>query len=627
MKGPGRLFWKLFLGSVLLTALVLAFCAWLVARQTDAFTHAALTQHLLGQAHLISEMVGAKLDAEHAEELDALAKRIASRYSQPIRVTFVLADGRVLGDSLADPAAMESHAGRREIIDAMRHGWGEDVHVSHTLALPMKYLAVRVGPEDAPRGVVRVAMSTEAMGERAKVIRDLVRRVFLVGALALVVFALGLARLWSRPIQQMTSTARSLSRGDLSARIAISGKDEVAELGRSLNEMRDHLAIQLETIDRQRRILESLLAQLLEGVVVVGADGRIVVINPAAVRLMGLTAGDPRPPVAYERMHVQQFISDPKLREMLLSHQQAGNGSEEAGGQQSHVDEARIRIQTAEGEMSLLARASDIRLPHLGEGTAASDRGALKVARLLVLTDVSELSRAMQVKADFAANASHELRTPLSAILGAVETLSEMDLAADAGAARQFVQMIQRHADRMQAMVADLLDLSRIESSPERFKPQRLGLRQQIAELQSRHIDAVEAKGLTWHAEIESGIETFSANAHLLRLALDNLVDNATKFTDSGGFVRVACRRTVDPTSSARCVAIEVSDSGCGIPLDQQGRVFERFYQVELARTGSLRGTGLGLSIVRHAVAAMGGVVDLQSTPGKGTTVTITLPD
>lgn len=626
MKGPGRLFWKLFLGSVLLTAVVLAACAWMVVQQTDAFTQAALTQHLAGQAHLLSEVIVDELDAEHAEQMDRLAKKLAAHYPHPIRVTFILADGRVIGDSLADPSRMESHAERSEVVEALRSGWGNAAHVSHTLSMPMRYVAVRVGPPDAPKGVVRVAMSTEAMGARAKVIRDLVWRVFLVGAIALTLFAFGLARLWSRPIQQMTATARSLSRGDLSARIQASGNDEVADLGRSLNEMRDHLAAQLETIDRQRRILESLLAQLLEGVVVVGADGRIILINPAAVRLMGLTSGELRPAIAYERMHVQQFISDPKLREMLLSHQQSGNGRGHTlqTGEQTAVTEGRIRVQTTEGEMSLLARASDIRLPHLTDPLEGSDAGS-NVARLLVLTDVSELTRAMQVKTDFAANASHELRTPLSAILGAVETLMEMDVAADPTAARQFVQMVHRHADRMQAMVADLLDLSRLESSPDQFKPQRLVVRQQIAELHNRHLEAIEAKGLQWQAEIESGCDSFSANPHLLRLALDNLVDNAIKFTDPGGYVRATCRRTVDAATTARNIIIEVSDNGCGIPPDQQGRVFERFYQVELARSGSLRGTGLGLSIVRHAIAAMGGKVDLRSKLGEGTSVSITL--
>lgn len=624
MRGPGRLFWKLFLGTLLLAAVVLAVCTWLIARRTGDFIDSALVQHLRGQAYILSDLVGNRLTEENSAELDRLAKRIAAGHPSPIRLTFILADGRVLGDSVADPAEMESHAGRREVVEALRQGWGDDVHLSRTLSLRMHYLAVRVGPPDAPQGVVRVAMSTEAMGARTAVIRDLSWRVFLVGSAALVVFALGLARLWSRPIQHMTATARSLSRGDLSARIHVSGKDEVAQLGRSLNQMRDHLAEQLETIDRQRRILESLLSQLLEGVVVASSDGRVVLINPAAVRLLGLS-GQGSVPISFEHKHVQEIISHPQLREMLLGRQDR-NGDENdrpAGGEAARVWEARIRAHTHAGEVSLLTRASDIRLPHLAE---AGGRSESSTARLLVLTDVSELAMAMQVKTDFAANASHELRTPLSAIMGAVETLLEMDVARDPGAARQFIQIVHRHAERMQAMVADLLDLSRLESTPDQFRPQRLVLPQQISELHARHAEAIEQRGLKWRVDIEAGADTLAANAHLLRLILDNLVDNSIKFTEPGGFVEVRCRRLVDPVTGLRSVCFEVADNGCGIPPDQQGRVFERFYQVELARSGTVRGTGLGLSIVRHAVAAMGGRVELCSDLGNGTTVMVIVP-
>ncbi|HOJ74071.1 MAG TPA: ATP-binding protein [Phycisphaerae bacterium] len=625
MRGPGRLFWKLFLGTALLTAAVLTVCAGLAVRRIEAFTEAALRQHLLGHAHLLADMVEGELQANRVPQLDALAKKVIAHYPQPIRVTFILADGRVVGDSLADPTEMESHAGRREVVDALQTGRGDAEHLSHTVGTSMRYAAVRVGSADAPEGVVRVAMSTQAMGEHSKDVRWLIGRIFLVGAAALIVFALGLARLWSRPIQQMTAIARSLSRGDLSARVSVSGNDEVAELGRSLNRMRDHLAGQLETIDRQRRILESLLAQLLEGVIVVGHDGRIVLINPEAVRLMGLDTDQSRPAIAFERMDVLQFVSDPQLRELLVGHRnQKPSNSPPAPAESPTVQEARLRVQTSAGEVFVLARASDIRLPHAAADGASEPNS--NSARLVVLTDVSELTRAMQVRTDFAANASHELRTPLSAIMGSIETLLEMDLAKDSEAARHFLQIVQRHADRMQAMVSDLLDLSRLESAADRFKPEPVSVRQQLAELHSRHAEAIGAKHLQWQTDVEPGLDSISVNAHLLRLTLDNLVDNAIKFTEQGGFVRASCRRATHGDAAGPHVVLEISDNGCGIPEDQQSRVFERFYQVERARSGSSRGTGLGLSIVRHAVAAMGGKVELRSTPGEGTTVSVFIP-
>jgi two-component system phosphate regulon sensor histidine kinase PhoR len=258
-------------------------------------------------------------------------------------------------------------------------------------------------------------------------------------------------------------------------------------------------------------------------------------------------------------------------------------------------------------------------LPSPGEESAPA------IGRLLVLTDITEVTRMMQVRADFAANASHELRTPLSAIRGAVETLMQVDPAQDPAVVRQFLQMIDRHTERMQAMVADLLDLSRIETSPTQFKPAPLHVREVLDELRSRFAQAVEAKTLRWSEDLPANLETIHANAHLLRLVLDNLVDNAIKFTEPGGGITVAFQSSSSAGGDEPVVSISVSDTGCGIPEEEQDRVFERFYQVQRSRSGPQRGTGLGLSIVRHAVVAMHGAVTLRSKLGQGTTVTITL--
>jgi len=201
-----------------------------------------------------------------------------------------------------------------------------------------------------------------------------------------------------------------------------------------------------------------------------------------------------------------------------------------------------------------------------------------------------------------------------------------MDLATDPESAGHFLAVVDRHTERMQAMVSDLLDLSRIESPVGRFEPVKLDLGQFLADLHARHDEALRTKGLHWETQVPASVHTIVANPYLLRLVLDNLVDNAIKFTDAGGRVQVACRDVGSPTAPPASVSIEVGDTGCGIPEDEQGRVFERFYQVERARSGTVRGTGLGLSIVRHAVGDMGGTVDLQSQVGQGTRVMITIP-
>jgi signal transduction histidine kinase len=242
------------------------------------------------------------------------------------------------------------------------------------------------------------------------------------------------------------------------------------------------------------------------------------------------------------------------------------------------------------------------------------------VGRLLVLTDITELTRMLQVKTDFVMNASHELRTPLSAIRAAVETLLGMDGAEHTHASRQIVHMIDRHSARLEAMVADLLDLSRIESGTARFQPETLHLEQTLSELRERFARRLNEKDLHWEMETHPPDATATVSPSLLNIVLDNLLDNAIKFTPDGGTVRTVAK--VDNSTCHICV----EDTGCGISEDEQSRVFERFYQVERARTGTTRGTGLGLSIVRHAVNAMSGSVDLDSAVGQGTRITITIP-
>ena len=243
-----------------------------------------------------------------------------------------------------------------------------------------------------------------------------------------------------------------------------------------------------------------------------------------------------------------------------------------------------------------------------------------------MLTDITELDRTAQMKMDFASNASHELRTPLATISAAVETLARIDLAANIDSAKRFVDVIGRQCDRMEQMVVDLLDLSRIESARVRFEPQALDLAAFIDNLHSRYKDRLEAGGLKWAVDIAPDVRSITINPYLLRTTVDNLVDNAIKFTDAEGLISVVCRRNTDSETSQNLLSITVTDTGCGIAEDEQDRVFERFYQVEKSRSGTTRGTGLGLSIVRHAVSAMGGTVRLVSRPGEGTSVTVTIP-
>ncbi len=604
----GRFFWKLFAGNALLLVGVVGTCVLLLIDAFDAFYSAELTGHLHTIARVLQHEYADSYDGPQGHVLSEVANELGDG-GGGVRVTFVDAAGQVLGDSHADAEEMDSHANRTEIREAIETGFGESTRFSNTVSKEMKYVAVRVGPVDAPAGVVRVAMPVGSIVARTQAARQLFWRVSGFALVAAVILALGLARLWSRRIAQVTATARTLSHGDLSARAEDSGSDEVALLARSLNRMRDHQAAQLETIDRQRRTLEYLLAKLHEGVIVADAEGRVILINPAASKLLNLAVAERATTGEAAGLSAEagELSLPDEVKLILQPNRRRSEG----------LTERRIILERSGGSVTLLARASDISLPDLGDNLG-EDGGT--GGRLLVLTDITELTHTIQVKTDFVANASHELRTPLSAIRAAVETLMSIDLVAEGESARPLLSVIDRHSERLNAIVADLLDLSRIESGARRFEASRLRLAPLCDELRERFGERLVAKNLNWHVDLEPGADVVAVNRELFVLVLDNLVDNAIKFTAEHGHITVSSR------SAEGQVCVSVEDDGCGIAPEEQERVFERFYQVERARSGAKRGTGLGLAIVRHALNAMHAQVTMHSVVGAGTRLDVFVP-
>ncbi|MCO6436800.1 MAG: HAMP domain-containing protein [Phycisphaerae bacterium] len=621
----GRFFWKLFLGNALLLAGVVGACLWLFLSQLDRIHEATLTDYLQSQAQALALTMRDHFGPPYRDELDAFAKALRGEGGGAFRVTFITADGIVLGDSHAHPAEMESHADRPEVREALDRGAGSSRRWSRTLGQEFRYVARRVDGPDGAAGVVRVAVPVQSIGLHAATDRRVIWAIAGVSLLAAIGLALGLAQLWSRRIKLIRDAARSLSRRDFSTRIRVSGSDEVADLARSLNQMRDDITRQLATIDRQRRTLQSLVAQLHEGVIVASHAGDLVVVNAEAARLLHMVS--PRSDGTFEGLPVEICIPQHEVQQLLHSDRKPLREaaaaevpvSLETNHSSGNAVESKFQVEGPTGSLSLLARAFDIALPDAA--VKASEKGSVpSLGRLVVITDVTKLAQTMQIKADFAANASHELRTPLSAIRVAVDTLRTLDPAGDGAAFRHFVDVIDRQSGRMEAMVADLLDLSRVESPTSHFVPARVSTEEVVDELYAAFAEALVEKELHWTAEIAAEAQYLVVSMDLLRIVLRNLIENAIRFTPAGGQVSMTV------TLRGGSHVISIADTGCGIPAAEQNRVFERFYQVERARSGSNRGTGLGLSIVRHAVTAMQGTVRLESAAGKGTRVEVTIP-
>jgi two-component system phosphate regulon sensor histidine kinase PhoR len=626
----GKFFWKLFLGTALLLIAAVGTCALLIFASFDEVRARDLDLYFTEHSDAIAERFRPLLLRADAPAIQAMASNIGTDGAVGFRVAVFDPKGARLGDSAGvsddgdpDEGAVVGVAG--DIASALRDGFAQSDRWSHELQKRLRIVSRRVGDHSNPLGVIQLAtVKGESKSQPAAKLLWRIAGVTIGAAIAL---SMGLALLWSRPIARLTETARSLSEGDLSARSRVRGHDEIAELGRSLNRMRRSLATQLDNNYRQRRTLEYLLAQIQEGVVVADRDSRIVLLNPAAARLLDIPVSLTADGRSLGGLTVETSVPQHTLQLMLQpSPAEFPEGADAAAEAiaplpaSSAIEEQRLTLDGPERSVTVLARALDIVLPGMEvESSAGADSGAV-TGRLLVLTDITELTRSIQMKTDFVANASHELRTPLAAIRGAAETLLGSDVITASEMDLTVVRMIDRHSRRLEAMVKDLLALSRLENSSTAFSARTLALGSFFRDIEDRFDSALKDTGLTLHTKCEPEDLRLHVSRQLLEMAMNNLVENAVKFSDKGGTIAL---RATSHDGSAR---IEVEDHGVGISEEDQSRVFERFYQVGRSRTGIERGTGLGLAIVRHSVAAMGGSVRLASQLGMGTTVTVTLP-
>jgi two-component system, OmpR family, phosphate regulon sensor histidine kinase PhoR len=396
-------------------------------------------------------------------------------------------------------------------------------------------------------------------------------------------------RRWVEPVRQMMRSAEQMSAGQWQTRADVDGAVEVNRLGQGLNRIARQADLQLAAIRAQTGILRRLVDALPDPILLTDANDRIVMINAPAARLLQLPA---------DRVTGKKFVTAVNEFELMSLYETVRNRSEK---ESFHRDMRFLR----EG----------VRLSFQAVAQATDEAGML-----IVLRDISTLASTIQMKTDFVANASHELRTPISAIKVAFDTLKDVHHE-DPAIADRCISIIGGHLKRLEDMLADLLDLSRVERAE--LKPHISPVRVDdvFALVRSNWDTPARSKGVSLTFAVHPSAAEMTSDRRLLDLVLKNLVENAIKFTPAGGSVTVVFEQRPD---SAR---IAVSDTGAGIPADHLDRVFERFYQVEAARTGSAgRGTGLGLAIVKHAVHALSGEIQIQSEVGKGTTVACILP-
>ena len=591
-----KLFRKFFTAFAALIVLSLLLFGVLVARGHERELRNQLAERLRGASALLERVAVNHLatNAVKVTEVDALQRLVQDLgKASHIRFTVMTMDGEVLADSdRADLDAvrrMDNHRERPEVHAAINTGTGVSERYSQTLKEPLFYHAAQVVDTDGSLlGVVRSALPVRTIQRQVRQGRQMV---MLFAAMMILVSLLGTRQLLSRiiePLVQIDRTVQRMAAGKLGDHVHVSNRDELGMVARSLNILNDVLMQRIEQLRQRRDQLAAVLGRMEEGVVAVDQRQRIVFANGAAGELLGFGTeqanGRPLP----------TLVRDNVLREAV--HQAA-----------TTRDVVNTEIERQSPRKATIAIHAQ---PLPGEPCPGV---------VIVFYDVTQLRRLESLRQEFVANVSHELKTPLSSIKAYSETLREGAIN-DQSNNLKFVKRIEDQADRLNQLIIDLISVARIESGEQSFDLEDVPLNDAVQLCINDHLAAAEAKSIRLTAEAPSETLVVLADAEAVRQILENLVNNAIKYTPVDGEVTVRwCR-------DGEHALIEVCDTGLGIGKGHQSRLFERFYRVDKARSRELGGTGLGLSIVKHLTQFFGGTVGVVSELNEGSTFWVRLP-
>ncbi len=585
-----RLIWHLFPFFLLVTLVTLVAVTWYSARSWRLFFLEQTAADLETRARLVEGRIGGRAALENGPAVDKLCKDLGKITAT--RLTVILPSGKVLGDTEEDPARMDNHGDRPEFKEAIMGRVGMSTRFSFTLGHNRMYVAIPIEDQGSIIGVVRASLPMTAISQALRVYYFKIVLGGLAIALVVTAFSFFISRRLSTPLEDLKRGALRFAQGDLGRKLPVPQTDELASLAEILNDMARKLEDRINALIRQGQMQEAVLSSMIEGVIAIDAEQRLIALNRAGASLLGVS------PESTLSQNIIEVVEDPALRWFI-------------NRTLSAKDPIEGEVPLNNGEQVLQAH-----------GTSLRDPEGANIGVLIVLHDVTHLRRLEHVRRDFVANVSHELKTPITSIKGFVETLLAGALHEPENA-ENFLRIVAKQADRLNEIINDLLSLSRIEQDAERgqifLTTQKiksvLEAALQVCELKAK------ARSIALHLRCPDDLRA-RTNAPLLEQAVVNLVDNAIKYSEPNREVQVEAER------SGPEVIIRVRDQGSGIKPEHLPRLFERFYRIDHGRSRQFGGTGLGLAIVKHIAQAHGGRVTVESTPGKGSTFSLhLLPD
>ncbi|MCK9304031.1 MAG: ATP-binding protein [Bacteroidales bacterium] len=593
-----KLFWQFFGAHIIILFLAVGF----VSLYTGYEGRKIFKEQWIAELEMHAELAAAMFQVAGSrfignEDCRKFFMRLSALDRQ--RFTLILPDGSVVGDTKAEPLAMESHGMRPEVREARTTGSGRRERYSSTLGRQMLYVARRV-PADMrqpEQAILRVSVPMTTLYQKISASNQ---QTFVMVVVVLLT-TLGLSYLAALrivgPVSDLQSGLTRIENGEYSFRLKLPPVPHLSDLVRSINQTADSLERHIRELEEERNLRALILKNMELGVIAVDSDQRIMNANQSALDLLNAHARN------IDGGYIGEVIRYPKLLKFL--------------------DLSRESQTKMEAEMcvELEAESGDERVLTM-QANALKDPQGNRIGTLIILTDITRIRKLETVRQDFVDNVSHELRTPITSIKGFSETLLDGAME-DPETCRHFIGIIARQSEQLEQIVHDLLELSRLDQSVNKElecceTPVREMLENAVELCQNRVMD------LKAFVKIDCQKELFvNAHAGLIEQALVNLIDNALKYGcgENSKAVEVTARR------EGVTVKIEVRDFGAGIERSHLSRIFERFYRVDGGRSRELGGSGLGLAIVKHIVMIHHGIVEVASEHGCGSTFTMILPD
>jgi two-component system phosphate regulon sensor histidine kinase PhoR len=596
--------WKVTLGTLIAVACGLLIAGLMAIQSLERQHLAQLREVLEAKTKLVEyglqPLFQSPSPVPTSSLLQETARDLGNRASA--RVTLVAADGTVIADSAvrdADLSAVENHRSRPEIQQAFATGQGHDIRADHTTGERTMYRAIVLtqGRETQPI-VARVGLPMVLLNREISELQQNLVLALGVTFLVAVFLSIWQARSVTKPISDIALAAQQLAAGRQTVPIKITSKDEVGLLATKLNDMADQLHAKIDELSEDRAQLLAMLTSMVEGVMVLDYRSHVLQVNPALERMFGVTRAEARGRPCAELFRNQQ------LNDLVT---------------------AILRSRTNHEDEIVLALTG--RCLHVEASVAGGEREN-EACVVLVFHDITELRRLEKIRKDFVANVSHELRTPLTSIKGYVEALLD-GAKDDPVSSARFLDIILKQSDRLNLIIEDLLELSKIESGGVFFKEEPLDLRPIIDRTLSMIKPIADKNGHRLVSSVDDALPPMAGDEGRLVQVLTNLLDNAVKYTPAGGTITVKAKLLpeIETTGPAgRLIELSVADTGIGIPEQDRPRVFERFYRVDKARSRELGGTGLGLAIVKHIVEGHGGQVWVEANQPQGSRFVVRFP-